>query len=149
MKNGRDPLYLTARQAAGELSVSPATLYAYVSRGLIRSEPVEASRQRRYRAEDVRALKGRRGAAGVLRCGETEPPLIETSVSTIAEGGPIYRGVDANLEPPGNALARRRINRTACGRPTSKGNSGSATATSVIPSRSWMRTAATCCCAAG
>ena len=32
-------LYLSAREAAAELAVSPATLYAYVSRGLIRSEP--------------------------------------------------------------------------------------------------------------
>jgi citrate synthase len=30
-------LYLSAREAAAELAVSPATLYAYVSRGLIRS----------------------------------------------------------------------------------------------------------------
>lgn len=95
MKNARDPLYLTARQAAGELSVSPATLYAYVSRGLIRSEPVEASRERRYRAEDVRALKGRRNAVGASRSADDEQPVIETSVSTIAEGGPIYRGVAA------------------------------------------------------
>ena len=35
-------------------SISPATLYAYVSRGLIRSEPSPDSRSHRYRAEDVR-----------------------------------------------------------------------------------------------
>jgi citrate synthase len=32
-------LYLSAREASAELAISPATLYAYVSRGLIRSEP--------------------------------------------------------------------------------------------------------------
>jgi citrate synthase len=32
-----DALYLSAREAAAELAISPATLYAYVSRGLIRS----------------------------------------------------------------------------------------------------------------
>jgi len=102
MKN--DALYLTARQAAGELGVSPATLYAYVSRGLIRSEPTDASRERRYRAEDVRALKTRRGSAGPQR-GDAEPALIDSAVSTIDESGPIYRGVravslaaDASLE---------------------------------------------------
>jgi predicted site-specific integrase-resolvase len=29
-------LYLSAREASAELAISPATLYAYVSRGLIR-----------------------------------------------------------------------------------------------------------------
>ena len=32
-------LYLSAREASAELAISQATLYAYVSRGLIRSEP--------------------------------------------------------------------------------------------------------------
>ncbi|WP_274630235.1 citrate synthase family protein [Arvimicrobium flavum] len=94
MKNPRDPLYLTARQAAGELSVSPATLYAYVSRGLIRSEPAESSRERRYRAEDVRALKGRRSMPAAQRS-DVEQQAIETAVSTIDDGGQIYRGVRA------------------------------------------------------
>ena len=43
--------YLTAREAAEELGVSLKTLYAYVSRGLIRSEAVGGKRRnRRYRA---------------------------------------------------------------------------------------------------
>ena len=53
-------LYLSAREASAELAISPATLYAYVSRGLIRSEPSSDSRSHRYRAEDVRGLKERR-----------------------------------------------------------------------------------------
>src|SRR5258708_18626063 len=60
MKKSSD-LYLSAREASAELAVSPATLYAYVSRGLIRSEPSPDSRSHRYRAEDVRGLKERRG----------------------------------------------------------------------------------------
>ena len=32
--------FLTARQAADALGVTRATLYAYTSRGLLRSEPV-------------------------------------------------------------------------------------------------------------
>ena len=55
-----DELYLSAREAAAELAISPATLYAYVSRGLIRSEPSPDSRSHRYRAEDIRGLKERR-----------------------------------------------------------------------------------------
>ena len=42
MKNSTE-LYLSAREAAAELAISPATLYAYVSRGLIRSEPTQDS----------------------------------------------------------------------------------------------------------
>ena len=53
-------LYLSAREASAELAISQATLYAYVSRGLIRSEPSQDSRSHRYRAEDVRTLKERR-----------------------------------------------------------------------------------------
>ena len=53
--------YLTAKEAAGELGVSLKTLYACVSRGLIRSEAVGGKRRnRRYRAEDVRRLKERK-----------------------------------------------------------------------------------------
>ena len=56
-----DQRYLTARQAAEELGVSVRTLYAYVSRGMIRSEAVGGSRRdRRYRAEDVRRLRERK-----------------------------------------------------------------------------------------
>jgi len=50
-------LYLSAREASAELAISQATLYAYVSRGLIRSEPSPDSRSHRYRAEDVRTLR--------------------------------------------------------------------------------------------
>ena len=53
--------YLTAQEAAETLSVSAPTLYAYVSRGLIRSEPIEGSkRTRRYFREDVQRLGERK-----------------------------------------------------------------------------------------
>jgi citrate synthase len=96
MKNMSEPLYLTAREAARELSVTPATLYAYVSRGLVRSEPLPDSRARRYRAEDVRALKNRRAPLAVGgRGGDSDSPVLESSVSTLTEAGPLYRGVHA------------------------------------------------------
>ena len=120
MKKSGERLYLSAREAASELSISAATLYAYVSRGLIRSEPTDASRERRYRAEDVRALKARRGPAGAQR-GDAEPALIDSAVSTIDESGPIYRGVravnlaaEASLEvasPSVSVVWRRSKNR--------------------------------------
>ncbi|HUO90737.1 MAG TPA: citrate synthase family protein [Rhizomicrobium sp.] len=96
MNNFGEPLYLSARDAAAELAVSPATLYAYVSRGLIRSEPGENPRSRRYRAEDVRGLKNRRAPlveGQGLKAADL--PVMDTAVSTITEEGPIYRGVRA------------------------------------------------------
>lgn len=96
MNNSYEPLYLSAGEAATELSVTPATLYAYVSRGLIRSEPGDSARNRRYRADDVRSLKNRR-APMVEGQGlkSSDLPVLDSSISTITEDGPIYRGVNA------------------------------------------------------
>ena len=53
--------YMTAKEAAALLGVKEATLYAYVSRGLIRSEAIsDAPRQRLYLAEDVQKLAERK-----------------------------------------------------------------------------------------
>ena len=41
-------MLISAREAARRLGVKPATLYAYVSRGLLRSAPGPDSRQRCY-----------------------------------------------------------------------------------------------------
>ena len=95
MKKEAPPLYLTAREAATELSVSPATLYAYVSRGYIRSEPGDGPRARRYRADDVRALKNRRTPVGSSRENDAELPVLDSAISTITSTGPLYRGVPA------------------------------------------------------
>jgi citrate synthase len=92
-------LYLSAKEAAAELAISPATLYAYVSRGMIRSEPSDDSRAHRYRAEDVRALKDRRAPSAEqprgFRSFDADLPVMDSAISTITEDGPIYRGVDA------------------------------------------------------
>lgn len=92
-------VYLTAREAAAELGVSPATLYAYVSRGLVRSEPVSGRRARRYRAEDVRALRERRAPRKGDKPADAPPswnqPVLASSISLIAEGELFYRGVEA------------------------------------------------------
>ena len=90
-------LYLSAREASAELAISPATLYAYVSRGLIRSEPSPESRSHRYRAEDVRGLKDRRTPSPEprgLRSFDADLPVMDSAISTITEDGPIYRGVN-------------------------------------------------------
>lgn len=93
MKKDIDSLYLTAGEAAAELSVSPATLYAYVSRGLIRSEAVPASRAKRYSADDVRALKNRRAPYLAARGAPGDGSVLDSAISTITAQGPLYRGV--------------------------------------------------------
>lgn len=86
------PIYLSAREAAAELGVQPATLYAYVSRGQIASV-AGPGKQRRYDAADVRRLKGRKAAEE--RTGTrplTGDPVLETELTLISEEGPVYRG---------------------------------------------------------
>lgn len=91
----KSPIYLSAGEASTELGVRQATLYAYVSRGLIRSIP-GPGRQRRYHAEDVRALRDRRdtGEPTADKTGMAGP-LLETQLTLITENGPIYRGQPA------------------------------------------------------
>lgn len=92
--------YLTAKEAAELLNISPATLYAYVSRGLIRSEAAGDKRQRRYYAEDVEKLlarkEGRRNpehlAKETLHWGT---PILESAITLIADGHYYYRGHNA------------------------------------------------------
>jgi len=60
--------YLTAKEATDILGVTAATLYAYVSRGLVRSEATDVdSRARRYNADDVLRLKSGRNSARIRR----------------------------------------------------------------------------------
>jgi citrate synthase len=92
-----DELYLSAREASAELAISPATLYAYVSRGLIRSEPSPDSRSHRYRAEDIRGLKERRTPSVEphgFKSFDPELPVMDSAIATITEQGAIYRGVN-------------------------------------------------------
>ncbi len=92
--------YLTATQAADLLNITPATLYAYVSRGLIRSEMADASkRQRRYYAEDVERLRQRKEATHRPEImAETAmdwgTPILDSALTLILEGRLYYRGQD-------------------------------------------------------
>src|ERR1700759_642017 len=92
-----EALYLSAREASAELAISTATLYAYVSRGLVRSEPSPDSRSHRYRAEDIRGLKERRLPSVEPRgfkSFDPDLPVMDSAISTITEEGAIYRGVN-------------------------------------------------------
>ena len=48
--------YLSAAEASELLGIKPATLYAYVSRGVLRSYRQGIKRQRLYRRRDVEAV---------------------------------------------------------------------------------------------
>ena len=55
------PSHIDAAEAAARLRISRATLYAYVSRGLIRAEPDAADPRRSlYNAADIDALAARK-----------------------------------------------------------------------------------------
>ena len=92
---------LSAAEAAEFLNVKLATLYAYTSRGLVRSLPGARGPARRYVRADLERLRARREAraghgalaAGALRFGE---PVMDSSITAIdPERGPIYRGHSA------------------------------------------------------
>jgi len=93
--------FLTAMQAAHALGVTRATLYAYTSRGQLRSEPVPGrTRERRYYRDDVERLKARKAArrdpakaaAHGLHWGE---PVLESGITLIHGDTFYYRGHDA------------------------------------------------------
>ncbi len=97
-----DERLITAEEAIRRLKVSRQTLYAYVSRGLIRSVNQDGADTRRklYVADDVTALvqrkaqgrKPERIAAGTLAWGL---PVLESELTLIDQGRLYYRGIDA------------------------------------------------------
>jgi citrate synthase len=94
------PTSLSASDAARTLGVTTATLYAYVSRGLIRSEPGADGRRRRYRADDVEQLISRRvlrrdPAAAVQDALHWGAPVLDSALTLIRDGRLYYRGRDA------------------------------------------------------
>ena len=90
-------ILLSARQAAERLGVKLHTLYAYVSRGRLRSVATQGTRERRYRMEDVEALLAMRAGERLERPLDPEAlmPLIGSSICLIEAGRLYYRGEDA------------------------------------------------------
>lgn len=92
---------LDAREATAFLGIKRETLYAYVSRGLVRSVPAEEGRGRLYFRSDLEQLKARHDAraghgavaGSALRWGE---PVLDSAITRIdAELGPVYRAAPA------------------------------------------------------
>ncbi|MFC4173504.1 citrate/2-methylcitrate synthase [Microvirga sp. GCM10011540] len=88
----------TAEAASGRLGISRASLYAYVSRGLIRSfTSPHDPRQRLYALDDVEALverkaRFRRPAAAAATALDWGLPVLETGLTQIKDGQLLYRG---------------------------------------------------------
>lgn len=84
--------WMTSEEATRRLGVKPETLYAYVSRGLIRSERVPGQRRSRFLTADVERHAARSRAGG--RAGGLEV-VVETQLTLLEpEGRLSYRGWD-------------------------------------------------------
>lgn len=95
--------FLSARDTCRLLGISRATLYAYVSRGLLESRPGPDHRSRLYLRQDVERLAqrkraGRGEARGAAQSLDRGLPVLETRISLIRPDGPYYRGRSAIAE---------------------------------------------------
>lgn len=95
-----DDRFLTAQEAAAELGISLATLYAYASRGMLRSEAVPGdSRARRYPWADVQRLKDKKELRkdpekAVPKALSWGAPVLESALTLVQDGRLYYRGRD-------------------------------------------------------
>lgn len=93
--------FIPADAAAAELGISRATLYAYVSRGLVQTSGVgEDPRRRLYSVHEIEALKkrksvGRKPKEAAAQALDWGLPVLTSSITLIAEGILAYRGQDA------------------------------------------------------
>src|SRR5262245_2236661 len=90
----RMTLYVGSREAARRLGVSRATLYAYVSRGLLERRTAVDGKTSMYSVDDLDRL----GARSRRRAPEPRPSIdvqISTAVTRLDEHGLSYRGQDA------------------------------------------------------
>jgi citrate synthase len=90
---------LDAKSAASLLGVKTETLYAYVSRGLIRTAMRHGAQASLYHCEDIESLRqNRRG--GTTTAESTDRALrwgagtqvVQTAVTVVDPAGPRYRG---------------------------------------------------------
>ncbi|WP_260477714.1 citrate synthase [Nonomuraea sp. WAC 01424] len=82
--------WIDAATAAERLGVKPATLYAYVSRGVLQRRHGDDGRRSLFSAEEVERLARRGRPRG-------QPPelVIESAITALGADRPYYRGADA------------------------------------------------------
>jgi citrate synthase len=94
------PTFLTATEAAATLGISLPTLYAYVSRGMLSSSADAQGKHRLYDAAEVRRLArrkadGKRAGKVAQKVLDWGVPVLESSITLVADGHLLYRGHDA------------------------------------------------------
>ncbi|MCA8902238.1 MAG: citrate synthase [Hyphomonas sp.] len=93
--------WITRDAALDLLGVKPQTLYAYVSRGLVASQPqADDPRASLYSQADIDGLIQRRrsgrGRQAIAKAAISwGDPVMETAITTVRDGRLIYRGRDA------------------------------------------------------
>lgn len=93
--------FITADAAATELGISRATLYAYVSRGMVQTSGAgDDPRRRLYSVHDIEALKkrksvGRKPKEAAAQALDWGLPVLTSSITLIADCKLAYRGRDA------------------------------------------------------
>jgi len=105
-------LYLTAQEAASTLGISMASLYSYVSRGLIKSQSADGSRSKGYLRSDIAALKNKQRGAKDDPNFFFSPDLKKDRITQITKSGETCREPSAyrNLGVSGSfAMAKRHI----------------------------------------
>ena len=88
-------MLLPAREAADRLGVKIDTLYAYVSRGMLRSVEVAGSRERHYDVDEIEQFRAGRGTTRARPPAEDLIPVIGSSICLIENHRLYYRGKDA------------------------------------------------------
>ncbi|HEY1989806.1 MAG TPA: citrate/2-methylcitrate synthase [Acidimicrobiales bacterium] len=83
---------LESEEAARRLGVKTATLYAYVSRGLLPSHPSPHSRRSLFDVDDIERLAVRARTGKTV---ETRLATVTTSITQLRDDGPAYRGLAA------------------------------------------------------
>ncbi len=83
---------LESEEAARRLGVKTATLYAYVSRGLLPSHPSPNRRRSLFDVDDIERLAVRARTGKTV---ETRLATVTTSITQLRDDGPAYRGVAA------------------------------------------------------
>ena len=106
---------LESDEAARRLGVKVATLYAYVSRGLLVSHPSPTGRRSLFDVDEVERL-ARRSRQG--KAVETRMATITTGITQLTDDGPVYRGLPAT-----DLATRYRTRRwpSGCGTSTASG----------------------------
>lgn len=88
--------WIGTTEAARRLGIKEASLYSYVSRGLLSSRKTAGSRASEFNAADVERLARRGRPRAVPARGRTAAELvIETALTEIADDQLRYRGIDA------------------------------------------------------